>query len=190
MALEFRLTARPLIYEQARLNVSLSATGVAFEFAHDDRQRLLLVPARVESGQLGIDVRHADLEALILAGAQAASASQGVNVQKVELQLTSLGPRSAAINLRVVAKKMFVTATLRIAGRLDIDEQLNASLSGLTCEGEGIVGTLATGVLRPKLQKLEGRSFPLMTFALGETRLRDIEIGTADPVTLKASFSN
>ncbi len=187
---QFKLMGQPISYQKAGINLNLAATNVLFDYARDEQQRLLLVPSHIESGELRIDVRHADLEALILAGAQLAAAPHGVNIQRVQLTASSLGSRSAKINLRIVAKKLFITATIRITGQLEIDELLNASLNNLSCEGDGVVGSIATGLLRPKLQQIDGKTFPLMAFSLGDTKLQAIQFTTSDPLSLRASFGS
>ena len=77
---------------------------------------------------------------------------------------------------------------MHIAADLDLDQQLNAVISGLTCKGDGAIGALACGVLSPHLQKLNGRSFPLLALPLGEIRLRDVQLSAAGAIRVTAQF--
>src|SRR3712207_4396091 len=91
----------------------------------------------------------------------------GVTVDQVRLSLQLRGERSVDAEVQLRARKLFFSTTVRIGAKLDLDEQLNARLSGLTCNGEGAIGALACGGLQPHLQKLNGRSFSLMALPLG-----------------------
>jgi hypothetical protein len=86
------------------------------------------------------------------------------------------------------AKKLFLSTSLRITGQLDLDEELNARISGLDCTGDGAIASVACGVLKPHLQKLERREFPLMSLPMGEVRLRDVRIAVGDKLSITADF--
>ena len=49
--------------------------------------------------------------------------------------------------------------------------------------------TAAGAFIQPYLKKYDGTKFPLMTFALGEVKLRDIEVSGGDGLRLNARFS-
>ena len=83
-----------------------------------------------------------------------------------------------------------MSAALRIIGQLDLDEKLNAKISGLDCTGEGAIASVACGVLKPHLQKIDGREFPLMSLPLGEVRLRDVRIAVGDKLSVTAEFGS
>ena len=85
---------------------------------------------------------------------------------------------------------MFLGASLRVTGQLDLDDQLNLKVSGLNCTGDGGVSTLACGVLKPHLEKIDGREFPLMSLPLGEIRLRDVRLTVGDKLCVTAEFGS
>ncbi len=91
---------------------------------------------------------------------------------------------------KVRARKMFFATTIELKAKLAVDDDLNATVSGLKCTGDGAIGSLACGFLAPHLQKLEGRSFPLMALSLGEVRLRDVRLSAGDQLTVSAEFSS
>jgi hypothetical protein len=49
---------------------------------------------------------------------------------------------------------------------------------------------VACGVLKPHLEKLEGRDFPLMSLPLGEVHLRDVRIAVGDKLVVTAEFGS
>jgi hypothetical protein len=116
---------------------------------------------------------------LVRAAATDAAASQGVKVQDLQVTLTGQGERSLAADVRVKAKKAILSGTVHLTGRVDIDDNLNATLSGLDCKGEGAIGKLAAGLVQGKLKEYEGRKVSLMAFSLGDVRLRDVKIDAA-----------
>ena len=81
-------------------------------------------------------------------------------------------------------------ATVTLSGDVDLDEQLTARLSNLRFSGDGMVANLAGGFIRPKLATLEGRTFPLMSFALGEITLRDVQLQAGETLRLSAQFGS
>jgi hypothetical protein len=104
--------------------------------------------------------------------------------------LRSKSSHSLAAEVRLRARKLFLTASIRISGQLDFDEEFNATISGLDCTGDGAIATLACGVLKPHLQKLDGCEFPLMALPLGELRLRDAQLAIGDKLSVTAEFGS
>jgi hypothetical protein len=113
-----------------------------------------------------------------------------VVIQELQLSLASEGPRTLAAHVRVKAKKMMMSGVVHLRGRLVIDDRLNATVSQLSCVGEGMVGNAAAGMLQRKVQELEGRTIPLTAFSLGEVALRDIQIQVDDTVRVSAAFGS
>jgi hypothetical protein len=104
--------------------------------------------------------------------------------------LRSKSSRSLAAEVRLRAKKLFLSASIRITGQLDLDEELNARISGLNCAGDGAIATMACGVLKPHLEKIDGREFPLMSLPLGKIRLRDVQLAVGDKLSVTAQFGS
>jgi hypothetical protein len=174
----------------AAIDFSLTATGVQLHQAQDSAGQIVLVLHTAAAGRVEASTSKADLEALIAEVAKAEAGKQGVSVDGVQLTLRSHSPRSLAAEVRLRAKKLFLSASLRITGQLDLDEELNARLSGLDCLGDGAIAAVACGVLKPHLQKLNGREFPLMSLPLGEARLRDVRLAVGDKLSVTAEFGS
>jgi hypothetical protein len=174
----------------AAVDFRLVAGDLQLRQAPDRNGHVVLLLHNAAEGRIETSIATSDLEALIADVARAEAGKHGVNIDSVELSLMARGPRSLAADVRLRAKKLFVSANLRITGRLDLDEQLSAKISGLDCVGEGAIASVACGILRPHLQKLDGREFPLMSLPLGEVRLRDVRIAVNEKLSVTAEFGS
>jgi hypothetical protein len=186
----FSVNAAPLLVGPAPVDFQLAASGVELHQANDRDGNVLLLLHQASNGHIEISLAVSDLEALIAKVAKAEAGKRGVNVESVELSLRARSPRSLAAEVRLHAKKMFISASLIVTGQLDLDEQLNAKISGLNCTGDGAVASVACGILKPHLQNLEGREFPLMSLPLGEVRLRDVQIAVNEKLSGTAEFGS
>jgi hypothetical protein len=174
----------------AALDFKLTAVGVVLHQAPDRQRNVILLLQSAAAGRVEISVSPSDLEALISEVAKAEAGKHGVGIDDVKLVLRSQGPRSLAAEVRLRAKKLFMSTSLRITGQVDLDEELNAKISGLDCTGEGAMAAIACGVLKPHLEKINGREFPLMSLPLGEVRLRDVRIAIGDKLAITAEFGS
>jgi len=186
----FRVNASPLSVGPALVDFQLVAQGVDLHRAIDRSGHLLLLLHNAANGRVEIAAAVSDLETLIAEVAKAEAGRHGVNIESVQLSLRSRSSRSLAAEVRLRAKKLFVSASLRITGQLDLDEQLNARISGLDCTGDGAIASVACGILKPHLQKLDGREFSLLSLPLGEVRLRDVRIAVGEKLSVNAEFGS
>ena len=189
-ASHLEILGRPIQVRGAGINLELNATDVLFDYDRDRDGCPLLLLAAAESGQVRIEINRGDLEALLLAEAKAAAATQGVIVERAALDLVPIDQRSVAIAARVRAKKLFVHATVEVKGQLKVDDDLNAKLSGLSCEGEGIVGGLAGNLIRPYLERFNNAELPLTAVSLGSVHLHDLRIDAGDSLIVRATFGS
>jgi len=83
---------------------------------------------------------------------------------------------------------MVMSGVVTITGKADVDDDLVATLSELSCKGEGVIGTMAAAFLQEKLKKANGKKVPLMTFSLGDVSLRDLTISTGKNIEINARF--
>lgn len=174
----------------AALDFALEATGVTLHRANDADGNVVLLLQKAAAGQINISTATAGLEALITEVATAEAGKHGVKIEDLHLSLRSDGPRSLAAEVSLRGRKLFVSAGLRITGRVDLDDSLDARVSGLDCAGEGAFGGMACGVLKPHLEKLNGKEFPLMSLPMGEVRLRDIRVAAGEKLTVNAEFGS
>ncbi len=186
----FAASGERLAVGPASIDFRLEAVDDDLYRALDGRGNVLLLLHNASRGRIGISTATADLEALIANVATSEAGKHGVAVDNVQLFLRSSGPRSLAAEVRLRGKKLFMSASLRITGQLDLDEELNARLSGLDCVGEGAIASVACGILKPHLQKLDGRVFPLMSLPIGAVRLRDVSISVGERLSVNAEFGS
>jgi hypothetical protein len=186
----FRVAGAPMKVGPAAVDFALDAQGLQLHQATDGQGNIVLLLHNAADGRVEISVTVSDLEALIAGVAKSEAGKHGVNIDSVEISLRSQTPRSLAAEIRLRAKKLFVSAALRITGQLDLDENLTAKISGLDCAGEGAIAGIACDVLKPHLQKIDGREFPLMSLPLGEVRLRDVLISLGEKLSVTAEFGS
>jgi hypothetical protein len=187
-ASRLEILGHPIRIRGAGVHLDLSASEVSFDYDRDHEGRPLLMLADAEAGRVAVEISRGDLEALLLAEAKAAAARQGVAVEKAALDLVPLDQRSVAIAARVTAKKLFARATVEVKGQLAVDDELNAKLSALSCEGEGIVGGLAGNLIRPYLERFNNTVLPLAAVPLGTVHLHDLRIDAGDSLKVQATF--
>jgi hypothetical protein len=186
----FRAAGAALNVGPAAVDFSLEARGLQLHQATDRQGHVVLVLHNAVDGRVEISAAVSDLEALIAEVAKSEAGKHGVNIDSVQLSLRSQTPRSLAAEIRLRARKLFVSAALRITGQLDLDEKLTAKLSGLDCTGDGAIASVACSILKPHLQKIDGREFALMSLPLGEVRLRDVRIAVGNKLLVTAEFGS
>jgi hypothetical protein len=184
------VSGHPIRYGRARLDLDITAKSLRFDFDRDQADHPLLVLAAAHEGNVAAKIDRADIQSLLLEAATALAGQQGVTIQDLQLKLTSEGPRDIAANVRVKAKKMMMSGVIQITGRLTIDDEFNARVSGLKCVGEGFVGGAAATFLQKKLAPIDGTKIPLMAFSLGDVTLRDVKISLVDSLQVNAAFGN
>lgn len=187
-AKEFALQGTDVALGPVAVDLHLVARDIRLDQARDAEQGIVLLLQSAAAGHVKIAADKADLEKAIAVAASHEAGRHGVTIEDVKLDLRPRGPRSLEGEVQLKAKKLFFNTVIRVAARLDLDVELNATISGLACRGDGAIGTLACGVLAPHLQKLDGRSFSLLALPLGEIRLRDVRLSVADKIEVQAEF--
>ncbi len=184
------VSAQPVQYQKAKLNLKVTGTGLTFEFGRDAEKRPVLVLTDAEVGKVEAKVGKDDVQALLLEAATIGAKEQGVKIQDLHVDLASDGPRSVAATVRIKAKKLMMSGTIVVTARLDVDDDLNATVSNLACTGEGIIGSAAAGMIQKQIKPYDGTVVPLMTFSLGDVKLRDLKIKVGDAIQVNAAFGN
>lgn len=184
------INASPLAAGPAAIDLSLSARAVSIHQGVNSAGAVVLLLHSATDGAITIMASPSDIEAAIAEVARTEAGKHGVTIDSVQLTLRSNGSRSLAAEVSLRAKKLFLSASIQLTGQLDLDEELNARISGLDCTGDGALAGIACGMLKPHLQKMEGRVFPLMSLPLGEVHLRDVRIAVADKLSVTAAFGS
>ncbi len=172
----------------ATANLALRAEQVELNQAVDRSGEVVLLLQKAANGTIEITTSKQDLEHALAMFAKQEAGRHGVTIDQVQLTFRQRSPRSVDAQVQLRGKKLFFSTVIRIAGSLDLDDELNAKISRLACNGDGAIGSLACGALAPHLQKLDGRTFALMALPLGEIRLRDVTLVAGETLKVSAEF--
>jgi hypothetical protein len=184
---QFALFGEPVYFLNTPLNVRIDAEKAKMVIAGTPQAGSLKLET-AEAGTVAVSTTVEALEELLLSVVSEAAEKQGVAVKGTKLTLHQEGPRAITFRAEVTAKVFIMSATLAVTGRLDVDAAFNARLSSLALDGDPMVTGLAGSFLRPRLQQLEGRTFPLLAFSPGGMKLRDIEMSVKPDLRLQARF--
>jgi len=185
----FTITGHPISIAEIPLQFDLSAKRVGFAYARNSAGKLIATLRDAADGHLSVQLEHQHLEEAILLIARKFAASSGVAIQKVSATLKSVNPTTVDVLLNITAKK-FVTAIVRISGRLSVNDRMVATATNLSANADGMVGTIAVNLIRPHLQKMNGQPLPLLAFSLGNVKLRGVDVKTIDGVRIAAEFGS
>jgi hypothetical protein len=185
----FTIQGHPISIEGIALQFDLSARNVAFAYARNSDGDLIATLRDAADGHLSVQLEHEHLEEAILIVSRKFAASSGVTIQKVSATLTSIDSTTVDVLLNITAKK-FVTAMVRISGRLSVNDRMIATATNLNADADGMVGTIAVNLIRPHLLKMNGRPLPLLAFSLGNVKLRGVDVKTGDGVRIAAEFGS
>jgi len=184
----FELDAAPLHFEAIPVHLRVRLASAATEFARAAEGALALALASAASGEIDLHIFHADLEAGLHTLVAGLAKKHGADVKSTRLEITAPTARSLALQITATAKAFIVTTTVKVRGRVELDDQLNARCTGLVAEGEGMLGSMVESALRPRLAQFEGRTFALGAFVAGGLRLRDVSVRVDDALRLHATL--
>lgn len=184
---DFTFMGAPVYFEKTPLEIRLSAKDVKGGMKLTDGRGALAVK-NAAAGEVSVKAERAALEALLQSFASELAAKQGLEVKKTNLSFTQEGPRTVAFRAEVTAKVFVMSASLALTGRVAIDDALNAKISNLALDGDGMILKLAGSYAQPYLAKLEGKEFALLAFTPGGLKLRDVEITAGESLIVRAKF--
>jgi hypothetical protein len=174
----------------ALLELNLTARDVRLFQSRDAKDEITLILQSATDGEIEISAAKDAIESAITTVVKREAEKHGVTIEQVQLNLQTRSSRSLDAEVQLHARKLFFSTIIKIAAKLDLDEQLNATVSEVRCAGDGAIGSLACGLLAPQLQKVNGRSFSLMALPLGGIRLHDVRLSAADRLTISAEFGD
>ena len=128
------------------------------------------------------------LEAALREAADAVAASQGVKVSrtKIHLENRAEGDLSLALTVEVDVRVFGATITLRVRGALDATDGESVRLQNLQLDaGTGLFSGMATGLIRPRLEAMEGQRIDLTRLAGVSVRLLCLECSNGTPEMLR-----
>jgi hypothetical protein len=187
----FELLGQPFGDAARPVHIQASARNCRGEFLQANNNQTALRIAAADDGHLRLAVTRLTVQSIMLAEASKVARQQGVDIKDVQITWHTDTPRTLSAQVLIKAKKSFLpTATLRVTGRLSIDQSLTATLSNLSVEGEGMVGSLGAGLIRPKLQQAEGMTRSLLALPLDAVKIQDVRLLAApDSLIIEADFA-
>lgn len=184
---QLSVVARPLRWSgAASVDLDLNAQGARLSVVQDARAARWLALVGVDHASIRVDIAPGQLQALVTDLAQRLARSHGLTVKEAKLDLSQPSPDALALMVRLSAQKSLLRGTVIVSGTVRITQALEAQLSGLSCQGEGVVGGIAAKAIQPLLQRWNGRSFPVTGHAFGHVRVQSfrLELGQGGAVRL------
>ena len=183
-----RIHGEPVYAGNVPMQVDLQAEDVVIAAAPaKSGDGKVMVLERAGNGSVDLSVAKADLETALLSLGRKAAEDKGAEIKNLDLQLRSESPRSLSARASIEGKALFFTASVTLSGSLEVDDELNARVRDLRCEGEGMIGKMATGALSAHIDRIQARVFPLGQ-AFAGLRLRDVRLEATDRLRIHASF--
>jgi hypothetical protein len=185
----FSVTGTPVDVEgvPATVRGEFSNLGCAIGRAGEGPWQLVVQSAR--SGQLSVEADKAEIEEAVHRIVSELAGRQGATVKSTTLNVTAVSPRSVRFEISCTAKIFIATATLTVSGQLEIDDQLNARPSGLAVKGDGMVASMAQGMIQPRLAEWNDRVIPLGEYVAAGLTVSDLRISTGEKIRIDARFA-
>lgn len=189
-AAHFEVLGRGMSVEHATLDLNMTATDARLLFTRDREGKPLLVLGGAKAGRMSAEMSFADVERLLLAAAKKGARPYGLAVDRARLTMAVEDGRSVRVHLKLFTRLGFIPAGLHFRARLDIDDNLNGRLSGLSCTGDDVLGPLIGGLVQPFLERYNGTTRPLMNFPATDMCLRGVHIDADQTIRVAADFGN
>ena len=188
---QFQFCAQPLNVDGGHISMDVRARQVRLGVQHDKNGGPVLVLDDARDGQVDCQTTTGDLSTIFRASANERGKPFGLSVQKAKLALESSNDRDLSADLRLASRLLLVPITLHFKAHVAVDRDGNASLSGLSCDGDDVAGTLITQFIRPSLAQYNGRTMPLVAFPSDRIRLRDVTVHVdGENVRVAATFGS
>ena len=189
---QFQFCATPLNVDGGHVALDVRARQVRLGVQHDKAGSPVLVLDDARDGQVDCQTTTRDLGTIFRASANERGKPFGLSVQKAKLELVGGDDdRALSADLRLASRLLLVPITLHFKAHVAVDGDGNATLSGLSCDGDDVAGALITQFIRPTLAQYNGRTMPLVAFPSERIRLRDVTVHVdGENVRVAAAFGS
>ncbi len=188
---EFAFRAEPLNIDGGLIHLSVRARDVSLGVIHDRAGQPILSLDEAREGEVICQTTTRDLGTIFRASANERGKPFGLSVQKAKLDLISKEERELTADLRMASRLLIVPIQLHFTAHVSVDEEGNATLSNLTCEGDDAAGVLITQFIRPSLKQYDNTTMPLDGFPSKKMHLRDVKVKVeGETVRLAAGFGS
>ncbi|MFO0869945.1 MAG: hypothetical protein U0935_13515 [Pirellulales bacterium] len=187
------ITARPIHCGGSRASVEFQGQQISGELRNIGHGLSAFLPDEAE-GRIGAEMDVNDIVNLAANMLQPLLAKHDTTCRDWALQFTKTGPRSLQMRATVTAtKKLLVfsrTEPFELTGRMDVDDELNATFADLQIRGTGMIGELAAQKIQPKLNDFNGYVVPLSALPVRGLKFRDVAADVArNRLALSGSFA-
>jgi hypothetical protein len=183
-----RLFGKPIQFDDASVALDLSTQAARIRLWHEKSGRGFWSVASAGNGSLHLDVLVRDLESMLMTIVRPLAEKERVDIRKVNLTMRPIDDRSLSVEIVITAGKSIFSAVLHVGGTLALDDHLNARLDRLTCRGEGMIGSAAAAMVRPKLEEVFREPIALASVLGPGIKLNQIKLGVTDRVTVDARW--
>ncbi|MGN6507356.1 MAG: hypothetical protein ACTHM6_17505 [Tepidisphaeraceae bacterium] len=179
--------ADPLKYATYAAGMRLMASDAELELIPDGHDEYLLNLVNCRDGQATFEL-SVDALQQSLANGVTIKRSPAFMIDSVDLSLSSANERSLAADVLVHAKVLFVPATFRLTGRLDVDADFNVHFLNLLATGTDPAGMLVAQLVQTKLDKVNGKAAPLLKFPGDQIKVDALQIHLSDILTVRVGL--
>jgi hypothetical protein len=184
----FDVRGEPVLIQMAKVHMHLEADDAVMALERDRRGHPMMMLSNAESGTLQIDVTTSDAEKLMLDNARQSASKYAIIVDKVQFRVVPETPRELQATLYVSLRIALVPAGMLFRAHVSVDDKMNAKITGLTCDGDEVLGPLIVGLLRPAIARYNNETRPLVSFPAGDMKLHDVGVAVDDSLHLRAAF--
>lgn len=187
-ASEVVYSAEPLRYEKGELSVRLEARDAVLQVLREKNGQRGLILAGARDGELHFYAPMKQFQQVFTAGAKRGAGSAGIAVSSVTLELTSDNSRRLDGVITIKGSWLLLPLTIRVFGRMEVDDTMHANFTNLGATGTGPAGDLLAPFVDRAVRKIDGRRSPLMAFRDGKTKARDFAVHTGDAFDVRIKF--
>ena len=188
---EFAFRAEPLNVDGGCIHLNVRARDVSLGVIHDRAGQPILSLDEAREGQVFCQTTTKDLGTIFRASANERGKRFGLSVQKARLDLTSRDEHQLSADLRFASRLLIVPIQLHFTAKVSVDDEGNATVSNLTCEGDDAAGVLITQFIRPSLKQYDNTTMPLVGFPSKKMHLKDVRVQVdGETVRLAAGFGS
>jgi hypothetical protein len=185
---KLEVRADPLLVRDAQWHMNLDVENAKMLLERDGTGRPVMMLEDASAGTISMEIRVADIERLMLQDAREGLAPFGVDVDEVELNVVAETPRSVQVTLHLALEVALIPAGITFQGHIAVDDQMNAKITGMSLEGDDVLGPLVAQFMRSQVVKYNNETRPLVKFPSPRMKLKDVTFKAGESLRMEAAF--
>jgi hypothetical protein len=187
---DFEFMAQPMHYCNGKLIYDLRARDARIDVRTDKDGHTLLVLQDASTGSFQFVSTIADLQSTLAGQIGDGLKKIGMTVDSVRVNITCPTPRTLHANATITISKSVLSATVRVIGTINVNDDMRATLTDFNVEGDGALGTTIAILTSSAAHDYQGTTRPLLAFPGDAIHLSDIHFTMAnDTLTIAAAFA-